>query len=282
MSSHYDHLIKVIAVGEDGVGKSKTVQALCRDEFIYTDHYSSTIGVDFATRTISVNDKKLKLQVWDTAGQERFRSVTRSYYRGASIILLCYSLTDKKSLAKLKSYVEECKESAPNAKFILVGIKSDLEDKIEVTSYDTTNFVTENYLGNVPQYIVSSKTKDGFEELRSGIGQLGYDAILAEQEQQHREETRKRSDRVNLEPNQFDEPRISSSFFPDFNKTKIAAGVGIASGAAAVAITVLAVVGIISNPIIFGVAIGVLAAIALASFIYAGVNHCQQQKPVYI
>ena len=91
----YDYLVKMIIIGDSGVGKTNFLMQFCEGDFKGT--YVATIGVDFKTKIIQVEDKKIKLQIWDTAGQERFRNITQTYYKGAAGIILMYSVTDDQS-----------------------------------------------------------------------------------------------------------------------------------------------------------------------------------------
>ncbi|PAA46140.1 hypothetical protein BOX15_Mlig010891g1 [Macrostomum lignano] len=86
----YDYLFKVVLIGDSGVGKSNLLSRFTRNEFNLES--KSTIGVEFATRSIRVNGKVVKSQIWDTAGQERYRAITSAYYRGAVGALLVYDI----------------------------------------------------------------------------------------------------------------------------------------------------------------------------------------------
>ncbi|KAK8527460.1 hypothetical protein V6N12_054672 [Hibiscus sabdariffa] len=79
----YDYLFKLVLIGDSGVGKSNLLSRFARNEFNLES--KSTIGVEFATRSIRVDDKVVKAQIWDTAGQERYRAITSAYYRGAVV-----------------------------------------------------------------------------------------------------------------------------------------------------------------------------------------------------
>ena len=79
----YDYLFKVVVIGDSGVGKSNLLSRFTRDEFNLES--KSTIGVEFVTRSVSINGKTIKAQIWDTAGQERYRAITSAYYRGAGL-----------------------------------------------------------------------------------------------------------------------------------------------------------------------------------------------------
>ncbi|CAH1450711.1 unnamed protein product [Lactuca virosa] len=87
----YDYLFKVVLIGDSGVGKSNLLSRFTRNEFCLES--KSTIGVEFATRTLQVEGKTVKAQIWDTAGQERYRAITSAYYRGALGALLVYDTT---------------------------------------------------------------------------------------------------------------------------------------------------------------------------------------------
>lgn len=106
-----------------------------------------TIGVEFGTRIIEVDDKKIKLQIWDTAGQERFRAVTRSYYRGAAGALMVYDITRRSTYNHLSSWLTDTRNlTNPNTVIFLIGNKSDLEGTREVTYEEAEEFAKEHDL----------------------------------------------------------------------------------------------------------------------------------------
>ncbi|KAL5130223.1 Ras-related protein RABE1a [Glycine soja] len=99
----YDYLIKLLLIGDSGVGKSCLLLRFSDGSF--TTSFITTIGIDFKIRTIELDGKRIKLQIWDTAGQERFRTITTAYYRGAMGILLVYDVTDEASFnSEVPSY----------------------------------------------------------------------------------------------------------------------------------------------------------------------------------
>ncbi len=121
--SGYDILLKLIIVGDSGVGKSCLLSRFVDNVFIQS--YISTIGIDFKIKTILLDGKKVKLQIWDTAGQERFRTITTAYYRSASGILLVYDVTDRESFDNVSRWIRNISELS-GAPVVLVGNKSDL------------------------------------------------------------------------------------------------------------------------------------------------------------
>jgi len=109
------------------------------------DDSSHTIGVEFGSRIVNVGGKSVKLQIWDTAGQERFRSVTRSYYRGAAGALLVYDATSRDSFNALTNWLNDARTLAsPNIVILLVGNKKDLEEARDVTFLEASTFAQEN------------------------------------------------------------------------------------------------------------------------------------------
>jgi len=127
-SAAYDYLIKLLLIGDSGVGKSCLLLRFSDDSF--TPSFITTIGIDFKIRTIELDGKKIKLQIWDPAGQERFRTITTAYYRGAMGILLVYDVTDDKSFANIKNWIRNIEQHATeNVNKILIGNKCDLVDK---------------------------------------------------------------------------------------------------------------------------------------------------------
>lgn len=123
---------------------------------------SHTIGVEFGSRIVNVGGKQIKLQIWDTAGQERFRSVTRSYYRGAAGALLVYDTTSRESFNTLSNWLNDTRTLAsPHIIIILVGNKKDLEEAREVTFLEASNFAQENDLIFLE---TSAKTGENVEE----------------------------------------------------------------------------------------------------------------------
>jgi GTPase SAR1 family protein len=95
----YNLQIKLLLIGDSGVGKSCCLLRFSEDSF--TPSFITTIGIDFKIRTIDLDGKRVKLQIWDTAGQERFRTITTAYYRGAMGILLVYDVTDERSFSSM-------------------------------------------------------------------------------------------------------------------------------------------------------------------------------------
>merc|ERR1712216_1058853 len=135
----YDYLFKVVLIGDSGVGKSNLLSRFTRNEFMLQSE--STIGVEFATRSIQVDGKTIKAQIWDTAGQEGYRAITSAYYRGAVGALLVYDITKHVTYENVERWLKELRDHADsNIVMMLVGNKSDLRHLRAVSTDDASSF----------------------------------------------------------------------------------------------------------------------------------------------
>lgn len=125
-----DYQFKLLVIGESGVGKTCMLLRFADGHF--EENFLSTIGVDFKVKEITVDEKRVKLQIWDSAGQERFRNITASYYRNCNGIIIVYDITSLDSFNKVSEWIEEVRRYVPTAPLLLVGNKVDMEDKREV------------------------------------------------------------------------------------------------------------------------------------------------------
>ncbi|KAJ8546559.1 hypothetical protein K7X08_032633 [Anisodus acutangulus] len=141
----YDYLFKVVLIGDSGVGKSNLLSRFTRNEFSLES--KSTIGVEFATRSLTVDTKVIKAQIWDTAGQERYRAITSAYYRGAVGALLVYDVTRRSTFENVEKWLKELRDHTDqNIVIMLVGNKSDLRHLVAVTTEDAKSFAEQESL----------------------------------------------------------------------------------------------------------------------------------------
>ncbi|OEH77990.1 Ras family domain-containing protein [Cyclospora cayetanensis] len=139
----HDYLFKFIIIGDAGAGKSCLLHQFIENKF--RKGASHTIGVEFASKVISIGGRRIKLQIWDTAGQERYRSVTRSYYRGAAGALLVYDISNRESYNHLINWLADARSLArADISIAIVGNKIDVREKRAVTFLEASRFAQEN------------------------------------------------------------------------------------------------------------------------------------------
>ena len=155
--SNFDLSFKIILVGDSGVGKSCLSIKASRNYF--EDFYSPTVGFEFLTFNVKVEDQNIKLQIWDTCGQEVYRSLISSFYRSASLAIIVYSIDSEESFSNIEKWLNDIKsQSNPNIKIFLIGNKADLEDKRQVTKEIGENFFKQNKLS----FFTETSAKTGF------------------------------------------------------------------------------------------------------------------------
>ncbi|CAL9111867.1 unnamed protein product [Musa textilis] len=134
-----DYVFKVVLIGDSAVGKSQLLARFSRNEFSVDS--KATIGVEFQTRTLNIDDKTIKAQIWDTAGQERYRAVTSAYYRGAVGAMLVYDITKRQTFDHVARWLDELRGHADrNIVIMLIGNKSDLGSLRAVPTEDAKEF----------------------------------------------------------------------------------------------------------------------------------------------
>ncbi|KXG39984.1 hypothetical protein SORBI_3001G474200 [Sorghum bicolor] len=124
---------KLVFLGDQAVGKTAIITRFMYDKF--DDTYQATIGIDFLSKTMYLEDRTVRLQLWDTAGQERFRSLIPSYIRDSSVAVIVYDVTDSQSFLNTSKWIEEVNtQRGGDVLIFLVGNKTDLVDKRKVTT----------------------------------------------------------------------------------------------------------------------------------------------------
>ena len=140
VESDFETLIKLVIIGDSGVGKSSLTTKATKDYF--ENYYSPTVGFEFYTFNVRINDKNIRLQIWDTCGQEVYRSLINGFYRSASLAILVYSIDNNKSFNSLESWLNEIRTKGnPNVKLFLIGNKNDLKEKRKVTEEQAKKFL---------------------------------------------------------------------------------------------------------------------------------------------
>lgn len=195
-SIDYEFLYKIVLIGDSGVGKSNLLSRFTRDEFNL--ELRSTIGVEFATRTLEIDGKRVKAQIWDTAGQERYRAITSAYYRGAVGALIVYDISKSESYESISRWLKELKEHADlNIVIELVGNKSDLDHLRAIPTDEARNFASENGLLFTETSALSSDNVDlSFHQLLKNI----YDMVSKHQIEDNANKRENRGPTINLTP----------------------------------------------------------------------------------
>ncbi|TQS39466.1 hypothetical protein Golomagni_00013 [Golovinomyces magnicellulatus] len=202
--SSWDYIAKLVCIGDSGTGKSSLTIRLCEGRF--SPHHDVTIGVEFGSRIIpvgppntlksdsgqnisqnalvakGVGQKHMKLSLWDTAGQETYKSVTRSYFRGASGALLVFDITRRPTFLHVLDWLNDLKQIADaDIVVVLVGNKSDLatgeENRREVKKEEAEEWAQKN---GVLEYVeTSAKNGDGVEMAFARVAERIYMNIEA-------------------------------------------------------------------------------------------------------
>ena len=179
----YEFIFKVLLLGNSNVGKSSLFLKFVDD--IWNDTFVPTIGVDFKIKTFEIDTKKIKMQIWDTAGQERFKNIIASYYRGAHGILLLYDVTDKDSFKNLSNWLIEIeKNSSKNVIKVLIGNKTDLEDKRVISKNQGKDFADTYGLKFVETSVKKNiNVKEAFETLGRELMAASADKKIVKEKQ---------------------------------------------------------------------------------------------------
>ena len=159
---NYNMIFKIVLLGDSNVGKSNILSKYLHNEF--NQDSKSTVGVEFGSKTFEINEKTtIKAQIWDTAGQERYRSITNSYYKGAKGAFIVYDITKKSSFDNVDSWLNDLKlNNDENINIILIGNKTDLEEKREISIENGEKKAINNKIGFIE---TSAKNGNNIEKV---------------------------------------------------------------------------------------------------------------------
>ena len=168
---NYDYIVKTIIVGDNAVGKTSIVENLVENTF--SPYIDTSIGVDYRVKIIELANKKVKFQLWDTAGQEKFRSITKTYYRSAELVLIVFDVSRYPNFSKLQNWIEEVRFLNQTCQIFLIGNKIDLNRNV---SFDQARkFADDN---NISYYECSAKDSTNIEESFQAIAANLYEQNL--------------------------------------------------------------------------------------------------------
>ena len=160
--------LKIIIIGDSQVGKTSLLFQYT--ENFYPENFISTVGIEYKLKEIKINEVNYTLQIWDTAGQERFKSLSRSFMNEADGVLFVYDITNKKTFQSIKDWIKIQEDTSEiGNKKIIVGNKSDLEDKREISKEKLKNLCEQL---NVYGEETSAKTGENVSEIFEKLAQL--------------------------------------------------------------------------------------------------------------
>ena len=175
----YDLSFKIIFIGDSGVGKSCLTSKAVKNTF--EDYYQATVGFEFLTYNLKLNDKVIKMQIWDTCGQEIYKSLITNFYRNSSLAIVTYSIDNRESFQHAENWLNDLKnQSNPNVRVFLVGNKSDLEKERTVTKEEAENFKQEKKLDRFME--TSAKTGDNARNVMLQAAKVLYKDYLKAKE----------------------------------------------------------------------------------------------------
>ena len=170
MEKDFINKYKILLIGDSNVGKSSLLIRFSDGK--YFDNFMPTIGVDFRTKKMNINDEIINLEIWDTAGQDRFRALTKLYYRNCYGALLVFDITNKKSFINIKNWIYDFDKhcNIPDVSKILIGNKCDLDNEKQVSAEEINNLCS---IYNLKYIETSAKDNTNiqlsFKELTSQI-----------------------------------------------------------------------------------------------------------------
>ena len=157
--AQYDLSFKLIVIGDSGVGKSCLTTKAVKNNF--EDYYQATVGFEFLTFNMKINDMVIKMQIWDTCGQEIYRSLISNFYRNSSLAVILYSIDNKESFEHAENWLNDLKSQAnPDVRIFLVGNKCDLEESRQVTKEEGMKYKNDQGL----DLFIETSDKTGYND----------------------------------------------------------------------------------------------------------------------
>lgn len=183
-----DHQLgfKFVLVGDSAVGKTAICKRFCTNDFL--EDIPQTVGIEFGSRIVDIQNTKVKIQIWDTAGQERFHAITRAYFRSSTAVFLVFDVTNRESFSHIASWSEDAVQYAPPYSMkILIGNKSDLTSSRNVTTEEASDFASNQGMTYFETSAYSGeKIEDAFMQAANTIytgiqkGEIEYDNSIGD------------------------------------------------------------------------------------------------------
>ena len=164
MSNEY--ITKILTLGDTTVGKTSIILRFTKEK--YTENRLATIGVDFKSQIMQIENNRVKVLIWDTAGQERFKNIASQYYNGGDGAILVFDITNKSTFERISYWLDELnqKKDLKELALVLVGNKIDLKDNREVSSEEAQSFAKQN---NIKYFETSAEENIGIDEVMNYI-----------------------------------------------------------------------------------------------------------------
>jgi Ras-related protein Rab-11A len=166
---NYDYIYKIVLVGDSGVGKTNLLLRYLKNKF--DQNSKATVGVEFGSKNITIDNSIVKAQVWDTAGQERYRSITSAYYKGSHGALVVYDVTKIESFNNIDKWISDLRNNT-NEKLVimLIGNKVDLDKERTVKSEEGQEKSNENEVAYIETSALDSRNVEkAFESIVTKI-----------------------------------------------------------------------------------------------------------------
>ena len=177
-SEEYEMMIKVILIGDSGVGKTNIMSKFLKNKFL--EDSKATVGVEFGSKLFIQQGHKIKAQIWDTAGQEKYKAITSAYYKGSKGALVIYDITQKETFANIEKWVNDLKcKGDPKITIIIIGNKNDLEEKRQISkeqgeekakSFGCAFLETSAFSGDNIEKAFEMMVKEIYDKFTSDIG----------------------------------------------------------------------------------------------------------------
>ena len=178
-SEEYEMMIKVILIGDSGVGKTNIMSKFLKNQFL--EDSKATVGVEFGSKLFIQQGHKIKAQIWDTAGQEKYKAITSAYYKGSKGALVIYDITQKETFANIEKWVNDLKcKGDPKITIIIIGNKNDLEEKRQISkeqgeekakSFGCAFLETSAFSGDNIEKAFEMMVKEIYDKFTSDIGE---------------------------------------------------------------------------------------------------------------
>ena len=164
MSNEY--ITKILTLGDTTVGKTSIILRFTKEK--YTENRLATIGVDFKSQIMQIENNRVKVLIWDTAGQERFKNIASQYYNGGDGAILVFDITNKSTFERISYWLYELnqKKDLKELALVLVGNKIDLKDNRQVSSEEAQSFAKQN---NIKYFETSAQENIGIDEVMNYI-----------------------------------------------------------------------------------------------------------------